>query len=170
MPFAASLQVSLDTPVAYVGETTSGQGDIGSQIAFLTKKAFCERSGLAGESSASWFSRLRSDIDQLLRAPQEDEFGLVRPSQSAVSEVTKILFPLAQGGVEIPAAADVGTDHDGDIRIVWENGPRFLELVVPYDNAAAGYFYHSEGDHYDLQRDFSLRAVRSRFAWLEGKR
>lgn len=57
-----------------------------------------------------------------------------------------------EGGVGFPEALDVGTDHDGAIRVVWENGPRFLELVAPCEDDAAAYFYYSEGDQFGLQK------------------
>jgi hypothetical protein len=175
MSFAAvAPTLGLNAPT-YVGLTEQGEGDIGKDVAQVTVR-FLKHLSLGREagtvevnSAVANFSRLTSALNSLLATPEEDEFGRVRPSAAAVARARSVIYPLAKGGLDFPDPVDVGTDHDGDIRIVWENGPRFLELVVPYEDASAGYFYYSEGEHYDLQRDFGLRALRNRFAWLRGK-
>ena len=116
----------------------------------------------------SRFSKLDNELRSLQREPESDEFGLVRPSSASVARVKEALFPLVQRGVEFPETRDVGTDHDGAIRVVWENGPRFLELVAPCEDDAAAYFYYSEGDQFGLQKDLTADMVRRRFNWLYG--
>jgi hypothetical protein len=112
------------------------------------------------------FSKLSSALRQLLRAPVSDEFGPVRPTDASIERATNTLYPFVKLGFGFPEAVDVGTDHDGAVRIVWENGPRFLELVVPYEHNAPAYFYYSSGNQYNLQHDLALDAVRERFNWL----
>jgi hypothetical protein len=116
----------------------------------------------------SRFSKLDNELRSLQREPESDEFGLVRPSAASVKRVKEALFPLVQRGVGFPETRDVGTDHDGAIRVVWENGPRFLELVAPCEDDAAAYFYYSEGDQFGLQKDLTADMVRRRFNWLYG--
>ncbi len=115
------------------------------------------------------FSKITDALRHLLEAPESDEFGPVRPTSQSIEITKQTLFPLVQQGFRLPEAIDIGTDHDGDLRIVWENGPRFLELVVPYEHDAAPYFYYSYGDQYNLQRDLTLPALRERFNWLNSR-
>ena len=112
------------------------------------------------------FSGIEREIRQLLQSEEADEFGPVRPTDDSVKFARKTLFQLVQAGFEIPPLRDAGTDHDGDLRLEWEHGPRFLELVVPRENHTAAYFYYSQGDHYGLQRDLTSGAVCERFNWL----
>jgi hypothetical protein len=123
---------------------------------------------LAPETSESLerFSRLTDALWHLLKSPESDEFGPIRPTSESVELAINALFPLVQHRFKLPEAVDVGTDHDGGLRIVWENGPRFLELIVPYEHDAAAYFYYSNGDQYDLQRDLTVFALQARFNWL----
>jgi hypothetical protein len=112
------------------------------------------------------FGKLDDAFRDLLDAPEADEFGPVRPTTRSVEVARQTLFPLVQRRFRLPEPVNIGTDHDGDLRIVWENGPRALELVVPYEPDAAPYFYYSHGDQYNLQRDLSFEAVGGHFNWL----
>jgi hypothetical protein len=114
------------------------------------------------------FSKLVDGLRRLLQAPESDDFGLVRPSQSSVAKASAILFPLVQRRFSIPEPFDIGTDHDGAIRMTWENGPRSLELVVPYERDAAAYFYYSDADHYGMEEDLTPTGTSNRFEWLQG--
>jgi hypothetical protein len=125
---------------------------------------------LESSEALSRFSKLDSALRSLQSEPESDEFGPMRPSATSVARVKEVLFPLVQRGVGFPETLDVGADHDGAVRVVWENGPRFLELVAPYEDDAAAYFYYSEGDQFGLQRDLTADTVRRRFNWLSGAR
>jgi hypothetical protein len=178
----AGQNVILDLP-PYVGENMHGQRVPSGNTNFLADKIVhymilpTEARGHSGftfpvelesptlEAIAS-FSKLSGALRELLDGPVSDEFGPVRPATASVELATTTLFPLVKGGFSFPEAVDVGTDHDGAVRIVWENGPRFLELVVPYDRNAGAYFYYSSGDQYNLQHDLAVDAVRERFRWL----
>ncbi len=112
------------------------------------------------------FSNVEREMQQLLEFEEADEFGPVRPTDDSVNLARKTLFYLVQAGFEVPPVRDAGTDHDGALRLAWEHGPKFLELVVPRDHHAAAYFYYSQGDDYNLQRDLTSGAVCERFNWL----
>ncbi|HEY3836896.1 MAG TPA: hypothetical protein VGL72_10010 [Bryobacteraceae bacterium] len=112
------------------------------------------------------FTGLEREIRQLLDLEEDDEFGPVRPTADSVEVARKTLFQLAQAGIEIPPVRDAGTDHDGGLRLAWERGPKFLELVVPRSEPAGAYFYYSEGEHYSLERDLTPGAVCERFSRL----
>lgn len=111
------------------------------------------------------FTGMEREIRRLLDLEEDDEFGPVRPTAESVEVARKTLFQLAQAGFEIPRVRDAGTDHDGGLRLAWERGPKFLELVVPRGEHAA-YFYYSQGEHYSLEHDLTPGAVCERFSWL----
>jgi hypothetical protein len=132
---------------------------------FLAYKSTAEPEPATSQALAS-FSAIDIELRRLLSAPPADDFGPVRPTSASVTCAKATLFPLVQRGFGFPEAVDVGTDHDGGLRLVWENGPRFLELVVPRENHAAPYLYYSEDQQYNLQRDLAFGALRDRFNWL----
>lgn len=111
-------------------------------------------------------SDVEREIRQLRDLEEADEFGPVRPTDDGIDVAKKTLFYLVQAGFEVPPLKDLGTDHDGALRLEWENGPRRLELVVPRENHATAYLYYSQGDHYSLQRDLTPSAICERFNWL----
>lgn len=166
----------------YVWKTDKGRAATGGDAGLVSEKIAMFRFAQASPSTRfgrpqlessealDHFSKLESALRSLLYQPEADEFGLVRPSSSSVALVKGVLFPLIQRGVSFPETLDVGTDHDGAIRVVWENGPRFLELVAPYEDDAAAYFYYSDGDQFGLQRDLTVDSVRRQFTWLSGAR
>ncbi len=123
-------------------------------------------SGRDSVGSVANFSLLTGSMRKLRELAESDDFGALRASPRSIKLATQILFPLIERGLPFPAAVDVSTDHDGELRIVWENGPRFLELVVPREVDEAPYFYYSQGKEYDLQRDMALGPVLARFQWL----
>jgi len=111
-------------------------------------------------------SSVEREIRRLRDLEEADEFGPVRPTDESIEVAKKTLFHLVQAGFEVPPLKDLGTDHDGALRLEWEHGSRFLELVVPLENHAAAYLYYSQGDQYSLQRDLTACAICERFNWL----
>jgi hypothetical protein len=164
----------------YVWKTNKGRAATGGDAGLVSEKiamfGFAQtspstrfgRPQLETSEALDHFSKLEIALRSLRYEPEADEFGLVRPSSSSVARVKEVLFPLVQRGISFPEALDVGTDHDGAIRVVWEDGPRFLELVAPYEDHAEAYFYYSEGAQFGLQRDLKTDTVRRIFDWLRG--
>jgi hypothetical protein len=162
----------MDELPSYLGTLTGKEmNSVKNKIILFRVKGTRPDERMSPETSESLgqFSRITAEIENLLDLPVADELGSIRPSSNAVLSAKSTLFPFAQMGFIVPTPLDIGTDHDGAIRIVWENGPRSLELVVPFENDASAYFYYSEGDQYDLQRDLSREATRKLFTWLRGK-
>lgn len=112
------------------------------------------------------FSTLTASLQKLQQDNVDDESAKAAPE--SVSFAMRALFPLVQSGFVLPESADVSVDQDRELRIVWENGPRFLELVVPPEADASAYIYYSQGNDYHLQRDLALDAILERFNWLSG--
>jgi len=156
---------------SYLGTLTGKEtNSIKEKIVLFRVKGPLPEDSISPDSSEALaqFSRITAALTDLLSLPETDELGLVRPARTSIESAQLTLFPLVQAGFVIPTPLDIGTDHDGAIRIVWENGPRSLELVVPYESDASAYFYHSEGDRYDLQRDLSMDATRKLLNWVRG--
>jgi len=169
---AATAKLIDDIP-SYIGETMHGQGVLGQDTEFLAQRLLevevyskGEPMPMQARHEFANFSRLTSALQKLLDYPESDEFGPIRPTKASVDCAIDTLFPLVQRGFSLPDAVDVGTDHDGALRIVWENGPRFLELVVPHERDAAPYFYYSHGSQYSIQSDLTPLALQQRFTWL----
>ncbi len=112
------------------------------------------------------FSAVEQEMRLLLNLEEADEFGPVRPADYSIGVARKTLFQLVRAGLKVPPVREAGTDHDGALRLAWESGPRFLELVVPRERHVAPYLYYSQGDQYNLQRDLSFGPVCERFSWL----
>lgn len=169
-PLPASGPTVINTPPAYV-EHQEGAAWIAELFGIysdaIQEQPAAETPILSQTSAAlAGFSGVEREIRQLLNLEEVDEFGPVRPTAISVELANKTIFQLVQAGLEVPPLRDAGTDHDGALRLAWENGPRFLELVVPRENHAAAYLYYSQGDQYNLQRDLTFNAVCERFNWL----
>jgi hypothetical protein len=169
-PVPASGPTVIDAPSAYVEHRKDAAWIaqlFGTYAHAIQERPAAERPILPETSAAlAGFSGVEREIRQLLNLEEIDEFGPVRPTANSVELAKKIIFQLVQAGLEVPPLQDAGTDHDGTLRLAWENGPRFLELVVPRENHAAAYLYYSQGDQYNLQRDLTFNAVCERFNWL----
>lgn len=166
----AVMETYLDAFHPYLGKTRTGQDTVGKDTLIASKAIVRAESPTSLETSAALrgYSGLASRLTGLLKLTTADEFGPMRPSRSNIARALSVFFPFAQRGSEFPEPLDLGVDHDGAIRLVWENETRFLELIVPGENNEAPYLYHSEGDRYGLERDLSIEALRGRFRWLFG--
>ena len=161
----------IDTPPAYVEDRKDAAliATLFDSYTLAIHERPANETPITEETSAALvgFNDVKREIRLLLNLEEEgDDFGPVRPTVGSVEVATKTLFHLVEAGFTVPPVKDAGTDHDGALRLAWESGPRFLELVVPRENHAAPYFYYSEGDQYNLQRDLTIGAVCERFNWL----
>ena len=177
IPLLQDRVAGADVLPPYIWKQAKGEAATGGDVGLVAGKilhfgkaqsaaAFESPQALESFGAISRFTKLDSALRLLQAELESDQFGPVRPSPSSVTTVKQVLLPLVQGGVGFPEVLDVGTDHDGAIRVVWENGPRFLELVAPCEDDAAAYFYYSEGDQFGLQKDLTADRVRRRFNWL----
>ena len=115
-----------------------------------------------------YYATILARLDELLSAPEEDEFGLARPSHSGIEWARKITFQMANMGI-LAAPDDVSTDRDGCSRIAWTKEGRFLELVAPCEPSDPPYLYYSAGEeHYGIENDLSPVRVLEQMRWLEG--
>ncbi len=167
----AVMATYLEPVQSYLGKTRTGQDTVGKDTLSASKPIVPEDSPTSLETSSvlKAYSGLASRFKELSKLAEADEFGPMRPSNSNIARSLALFFPFAQRGSEFPEPLDLGVDHDGAIRLVWENGTRFLELIVPRENHEAPYLYHSDADRYGLERNLSNKTLRDRFAWLSGR-
>jgi hypothetical protein len=118
----------------------------------------------------SWaaFEALGGRTEDLLRLPESDELGRVRPSLNAVSRAKAALFAAFDSGGPLSSQADVCTDADGAIHILWEDGSRSLELVCPFDETDRAYVYFADERDHRLAFDLGKTRLRRLFSWLRG--
>jgi len=164
---------------AYVGsaiqqedsELTTGV-DLGKVIASV-ERFWKEKSEEVGGQADEDFESFRTcghigrQLEQLLTEPEEDEFGMIRPTGSAVTQAKDRIFRIAEGRL-LPVPEDVGTDREGAIRISWRNRGRFLELVFPYETDLRPYIYYSEGPLFDISEDLAVHQLCGWMRWIEG--
>ena len=108
------------------------------------------------------------ELELLRKAPEEDDFGRIRPSEAAIEAASEAVRKMSKTPGGLPSPADVSTDRDGAIRILWENEDRALELVCPFDSSQRPYFYYAEGREYTLAHDLSVYRLGRLLAWLAG--
>ncbi len=115
------------------------------------------------------YSEVRRQLDALRNAPEADEFGRVRPSDSAISTATRVTFSMVQAGHDMPMVEDVATDSDGAIRILWTKDNRALELVCPFQPSQRPYWYYSDSRDYRIEYEQSPEVLQRLVAWLNGE-
>jgi hypothetical protein len=127
------------------------------------------RAAASVDTLASFLSygRIASQLDQLMSATEEDEFGKVRPSTVATAGAKSLLFHLAERQ-KIIEPEDVSTDRDGGLRISWRKGARFLELILPYETDLQPYIYFSEKADFGVHHDIKTDQLRGWMSWVEG--
>jgi len=174
---AAAREISLlDAPSEYMGKTIDGQPAVGEKAQILANKVesiavsrtlLSEPSPeMETEASLGTYSKLEAELRRLLKLPGQDEFGPRRPSESSVFKVRSLFFSFARTRARFPSPTDIDTDHDGSIRISWENGDRFLELITPQTDNDPSYIYFSVGEEYGIARDVSPKSLLERLDWL----
>jgi hypothetical protein len=115
------------------------------------------------------YSEVQRQLAGLRIAPEADEFGRIRPSDSAIAAATRVTFSIVQVGLEMPMVEDVSTDSDGAIRILWTIGGRKLELVCPFQPSQRPYWYYSDAQDFRIEYEQSRDVLRRLVAWLNGK-
>jgi len=115
------------------------------------------------------YSELLRQFATLTRTPEHDDLGRIRPSIAAIEMASEVAFRILRTGSGVSMPADVSVDRDGDLRILWEDGDRTLELVCPFEPARRSYIYYSEGDQYYVAYDLSVYRLGRLFGWLAGR-
>lgn len=116
-------------------------------------------------ASAVDLADLFSKINQLAFAPDEDLYGLVRPSQHAFKWCFSLLAGVVQRTGTIHTPSDVSADRNADIRISWRVGARFAELVCPSDEIEDPYIYHSSEKEFDVAEKVTAEQLSHWIRW-----
>lgn len=156
-----------------IGVGQDGIFVVGDSLQILTYDAALQSGSLAELRSSSrpssfGYSETLRQIEVLAGDQERDSLGQIRPSETGVAAARETLFRMLKSAVEIPVPVDVGTDRDGDIRVLWEDGSRALELVCPYEPDQRSYIYYSEGTEYAIAFDLSVYRLGRLLAWLAG--
>jgi hypothetical protein len=114
------------------------------------------------------YSEVCRHLEAFRTAPETDEFGRVRPSNSAIAAATRVTFSVVQAGLDMPMVEDVSTDSDGAIRILWAMGGRKLELICPFQPSQRHYWYYSDPENYRIEYEQSPELLRRLVSWLNG--
>lgn len=128
-----------------------------------------ERAQLPRTVQSHVHTSIQRQLDALKAMPEADDLGRIRPSPHGIRTSNELLFRMAQLETRIEAPADVCTDHDGAIRIVWEKDERTVELVVPFEATGRPYIYFAEGPQYRIAHDLSIYRLGRLHAWLNGR-
>jgi len=119
-----------------------------------------------GSASFGYSETLRELAALAKAAPESDELGRARPSERAIQVASELAFRMLRSAAGMQPPSDVSIDRDGDIRIVWENGDRTLELVCPYEPSQRAYIFYSDDNEYTIAYDLSVYRLGRLLAWL----
>ena len=117
--------------------------------------------------SASELAEVLAGINDLAFQPEEDEYGLVRPSLHAYKHCMRILLSLAlESGLVRPS--DIGCDRNGAIRISWAADHREAELICPSEETEMPYLYYSSSEAYGGESELTPDVLLRRIRWAVG--
>jgi hypothetical protein len=86
---------------------------------------------------------------QLLDLEEEDEYGILRPTEYAFRTAMKFVVEAYDSmGNSFPKCS-TGTDDQGSIRLAWQNinGDRRVRLFCPHSCDEKAYIYHMSGEY-----------------------
>lgn len=99
-------------------------------------------------------SAILKELNSLRSGPEQDDYGILRPSPHAYDEASGLLVDAAIAAShelrEIPLGK-VSTDGEGGVRIEWVRPDRSVHLVVPSTPDSIPYIYHECGDVFDTE-------------------
>lgn len=97
---------------------------------------------------------------------QEDDYGAVVPTKTALSRVLTILSEAFRDVKTIFPLAAVTVSFDGGIRIQWIRPDSSLRLVIPGGEGEEAYIYHEHEDEYGTEAA-SAPILARRIRWLQ---
>jgi hypothetical protein len=104
---------------------------------------------------------LLSDLRDLLKEDNEDDYGILKPTAHAFTTVLGLIMGASRFiHAGCPFAA-VSTDSEGGIRIEWVKGKAEIRLVIPASSNKAPYIYYEFDDKYGVDRNANaLKLIR----------
>jgi hypothetical protein len=107
---------------------------------------------ITDSSSNSGLLNFRITVErpiQLLDLEEEDEYGILRPTEYAFRTAMKFVVEAYDSmGNSFPKCS-TGTDDQGSIRLAWQNinGDRRVRLFCPHSSDEKAYIYHMSGEY-----------------------
>jgi len=124
---------------------------------------------ITDSSSNSGLLNFRITVErliQLLDLEEEDEYGILRPTEYAFRTAMKFVVEAYDSmGNSFPKCS-TGTDDQGSIRLAWQNinGDRRVRLFCPHSSDEKAYIYHQNSEEY-ASEDITSGAIL--VYWLE---
>lgn len=119
--------------------------------------------------SNSGLSNFRITVErliELLDLEEEDEYGILRPTEYAFRTAMKLVVEAYDSmGNSFPKCS-TGTDDQGSIRLAWENinADRRVRLFCPSNAEEKAYIYHQNNQEYKSEYLISASTL---VHWLE---
>jgi hypothetical protein len=119
--------------------------------------------------SNSGLSNFRITLErliELLDLEEEDEYGILRPTEYAFRTAMKLVVEAYDSmGNSFPKCS-TGTDDQGSIRLAWENinADRRVRLFCPSNAEEKAYIYHQKNQEYKSEYLISASTL---VHWLE---
>ena len=96
---------------------------------------------------------LLSDLRDLLKEEEEDDYGILKPTYHAFATALNLVMEISMFiHAGYPFAA-VSTDSEGGIRIEWVKGRGEIRLIIPASNSKPPYIYYEFDDKYGVDRN-----------------
>ncbi|MEG4013228.1 MULTISPECIES: hypothetical protein [unclassified Microcoleus] len=105
------------------------------------------------DSSNSGLSNFRITIErliELLDLEEEDEYGILRPTEYAFRTAMKLVVEAYDSmGNSFPKASKISPNKKGSIWLAWENtnADRTVRLISPINAGQKSYIYHVSGEN-----------------------
>jgi hypothetical protein len=120
-------------------------------------------------SSNSGLSNFRITVErllELLELEQEDEYGILRPTEYAFRTAMKLIVETYDILGDTFPKASTGTDDLGSIRLAWQNvnADQRVRLFCPHSSDEKAYIYHQNSEEY-ASEDITSGAIL--VYWLE---
>jgi hypothetical protein len=104
----------------------------------------------------------------LLEADETDEYGTLRPTQSAFKRTMQVLIEAYEALGDQFQKASTSTDDQGGIRVTWSrlDVDGEVRLICPAQADQAPYIYHELGSEYAVEREISGAILAQWLEWL----
>jgi hypothetical protein len=126
---------------------------------------------ITDSSNTKGLSNFRITVErliELLDLEEEDEYGILRPTEYAFRTAMKLVVEAYDIlGDNFPKAS-TGTDDQGSIRLAWENinADRRVRLFCPHNANEKAYTYHQKSEEYGSKALTSAVILVDRLKWF----
>lgn len=120
-------------------------------------------------NSNSGLSNFRITIErliELLDLEEEDEYGILRPTEYAFRTAMKLVVEAYDSMGDNFPKASIATDDRGSIRLAWTSLEldRTICLFCPHNGSERAYIYHQKSEEYGSE---DITSAATLVYWLE---